>query len=136
MRDEDLQEIESIITEAVESVFEDRMEELEDNLRDVIEEAVNDAIEDYFPGGIEEFLLGQREGDGLQPIKRTRVMSPDKSKVLVCIGGLKVDGKTLVIQTGINSWQSLCWFETEEEALEALKKVSDAIEAGVSLIEL
>ena len=36
----------------------------------------------------------------------------------------------------MSAWESLCCFETEEETIEALKKVNATIEQGISFIEL
>lgn len=59
-----------------------------------------------------------------------------RKKYLACYGGMKVDGRTLMIQTRISCWQDLCSFETAAEAMEALQKVSKAIEQGLPIIEL
>ncbi len=75
-------------------------------------------------------------GTTLQMRQKTRVMSPDKKKVLICYGGMKVDGKSLHIQTRISSWSDIWSYATEEEAVQALQKVNSAIEQGLYFIGL
>lgn len=148
MDDAMLETIEEKVREVVEDVLGNKIDdladeiadELEDRLADIIDEAVNDSIIECFSEGIEEFLsshqLALNDGTTLQMRQKTRVMSPDKKKVIICYGGMRVDGKSLQIQTRISCWETLWSFETEEKAVDALQKVSAAIEQGVSLIEL
>ena len=140
MDDKMLEMIEKKVKEAIKAVMEDSMDELEGTLQDVIEDSFNDSIMESFSEGIEEFLSSHQfvlaDGTILQTKQKTRVMSPDKKKVLICYGGMRVDGKTLSIQTRISCWVPLCVFETEEKAVEALQKANAAIEQGLSLIEL
>ncbi len=91
-------------------------------------------------GGIEQFLSDHEfklsDGTIIQSRPMTKVMNPDKTKVLICYGGLRVDGCSLVVQTAISRWESLYSFESPEAAVDALKTVTEAIEQRVSLIEL
>ena len=139
--------MEEKIREAVEAALEDRLDDLtdeiadqlEDRMREIVDEAVSDSIGEAFAEGIEDFLSGHqllKDGAVLQTRPRTRVMSPDQKKVLVCYGGLRVDGKSLFIQTRLACWEDLCRYATEEEAAEALRKVNAAIAQGLPLIEL
>ena len=148
MDDELLEAMEEKIRDAIESALEEKMgdladeiaDELEGRLEDIIDAAVNDSIIEYFSEGIEEFLsnhqLMLKDGTTLQMRQKTRVMSPDKKKVILCYGGMRVDRKSLQVQTRISCWETLWTFETEEAAVEALRKVSAAIDQGISLIEL
>ena len=68
--------------------------------------------------------------------QKTKVFSPDKKKLLICYGGLKVDGFSLIVQTMISSWDTLYTYDNEDDAIEALEKVKGAIERGDALIEL
>lgn len=61
---------------------------------------------------------------------------PYKSKLLICYGGLRVDGSSLMIQTRISSWEDIAYYQSREEAIEALLKVKNAMESGVSTFEL
>ena len=140
MREEDLDEIMSAVEDAIESAVEDKFADLADELRDAVDDAISDNISEYFTEGIEQFLADHnfvlKDGTVVQTRNKTRVMGPDKKKVLTCYGGLRADGRTLTIQTRMSAWESLCYFDTEEETVEALKKVNAAIEQGVSFIEL
>ena len=148
MGDELLETIEEKVKEAIESALEDKMDDLadeiadqmEDRIRDIVDEAVSDSITEYFSEGIEQFFsnhqLVLKDGTTLRMRQKTRVMSPDKKKVLICYGGMRVDGKALLIQTRISCWERIYFYETEKEAIEALQKVNAAIEQGLSLIEL
>ena len=148
MDDEMLEAIKEKVREVIEAVLEDKMndltdeiaDEMEDRFEDIIDNAVSDSIIEYFSEGIEEFLSGHqlalKDGTTLQMRQKTRVMSPDKKKIVICYGGMRVDGKTLWVQTRISCWEAIFSFETEEKAVEALQKVSAAIEQGLSLVEL
>ena len=148
MDDKMLQLIEEKVQEAIKSALEDKIEDLsdeiadhmEDRIHEITDEAVNDSIAEFFSEGIEQFMsshqLETKDGMTLQMRQKTRVMSPDKKKVLICYGGMRVDGKTLMIQTRISCWTDLCSYETEAQAIEALQKVNAAIEQGLSFIEL
>lgn len=148
MDDELLQVIEEKVQEAIKSTLEDKIDDLadeiadqvEDRIHEITDEAVSDSIAEFFSEGIEQFLsshqLELKNGTTLQMRQKTRVMSPDKKKVLICYGGMRVNGKSLMIQTRISCWTDLCSYETEAQAIEALQKVNAAIEQGLSLIEL
>jgi len=148
MKDEMMEAIAEKVQEAVESTLADKLDDIadeiadqmEDRIHDIVDEAVGDSITEFFSEGLEQFLsnhqLVMKDGTTLQMRQKTRVMSPDKKKVLICYGGMKVDGKTLLIQTRISCWEHICCYETERQAIEALQKVNVAIEQGLSLIEL
>ena len=140
MKEEDLDEIRECIEEAVESTLEDKLEELADEIRDLVEEVSYDSVSEAFEEGIEQYLADHEfklsDGTIIQSRPMTKVMNPDKTKVLICYGGLRVDGCSLVVQTAISRWESLYYFETPEAAVEALKKITEAIEQKVPLIEL
>lgn len=65
-----------------------------------------------------------------------RLLSPDKSKVLICYGGLRVDGTTLIVQTRISCWEAIASYQTKEEAIAALQKVNNAIKENMDNFEL
>ena len=123
-----------------EDALEDMVDELRDEISGCVEEAVNDSISEIITEALEEFFsshtIALPDGAVIHPKERLKVLSPDKRKLLPCYGGLKVDGKTLVIQTRISSWQGLCWYDTEEEAVAALLKINDAMQSGENYLEL
>lgn len=142
--DEILDELSSQIEDMVEDAVEDRVEELvEDAVYDVLdgmfEERVKEALENIIRDGF-EFVL--KDGTVVRPKERMKVLSPGKSRFLVCYGGLRVEQKYksqnfwLMVQTGPNSYDGIALYKTREEAIEALKKVAKAMEAGMTMFEL
>jgi hypothetical protein len=140
MEEAKLEELKSILEETVSDAMEDKIEELSDIIQEKIEECTSDVLSEFIEESIDEFLQTHQfqlpDGTIVKSRNRTKVMSPNGKMVLNCYGGLRVDGKTLMVQERLSSWRGLCYFETETEAVEALKKVNDAIEQGVSLIKL
>ena len=118
----------------------DEILDLKDDILDEIEAASGDTISEYFSEGIEDFLASHqfvlKDGTVVQARQRTRVMAPDRKKVLICYGGAKVVGSALHIQTRVSSWEDLYTYATESDAIAALQKLNAGIEQGVSLIEL
>ena len=119
----------------------ERLEEmLEDAVADQIEDAVANAVQDVFDEALHsslsrfEFVL--ENGTVVRPRQLMKVVSPDKSRMLLCYGGLRVDGKSLQVQTGATVWSEISYFETREEAIEALQKVKDAMMADAPICEL
>jgi len=52
-----------------------------------------------------------------------------------CYGGLLVNSASM-IQIRISSWENIAYYQSREEAIEALLKVKNAMESGVSTFEL
>ena len=121
-------------------LLEDALEDMREDLEDKLQEMISDSISEFFAEGMEEVLQNQqfvlKDGTVIQPRQRTKVLSPDKTRLYPCYGGLRIDGTTLQVQTRISSWNNLCAYKTREEAVEALLKIKDAMEQGLSLIEL
>ena len=118
-----------------------RLEDMiEDALIDQIDSAVTCAVQDAMPEALGEsfsdFEFVLKDGTIVRPRQYMRVFSPDKSKLLICYGGLRVDGSSLMIQTRISSWENIAYYQSREEAIEALLKVKNAMESGVSTFEL
>ena len=132
------------IRDEMQSMIEDALETMKDELLDEmgerVQEAVNDSLSEIVTEALESFFtshtLTLSDGTVIQPKEHLKVLSPDKRKLLPCYGGLKVDGKTLVIQTMISSLQGLCWYDTEEEVIAALLKIKDAMQSGEKYLEL
>ena len=136
MDKESMDELRCVIEDAMENMI----GELQDQIAESAQEAVNDSLSEIVAEALESFFSSHSftlpDGTAFQAKERLKVLSPDKKKLLPCYGGLKVDGKTLVIQTRISSWQSLCWYNTEEEAVAALLRIRDAMQAGEAYLEL
>ena len=118
-----------------------RLEDMiQDILVDQVEDAVTCAVQDVFDEALHlslsrfEFVLNN--GTIVRPREQMKVLSPDKTKLLCCHGGLRVDGSSLIVQTSTTCWEFIAYYDTKEEAVEALKKVKDAMSKNVSLLEL
>ena len=124
------------------------MDELSSRLEDMIEDALIDQIDSAVTCAVQDAMLealGEsfsdfefvlKDGTIVRPKQQMKVFSPDKSKLLICYGGLRVDGSSLMIQTRISSWENIAYYQSREEAIEALLKVKNAMESGVSTFEL
>ena len=124
----------------LQSMLEDALEDMREEMEDRLQELISDSISEFFAEGMEEILHNHqfvlKDGTVIKPRQRTKVLSPDKTRLYPCYGGLRIDGTTLQVQTRISSWNPLCAYKTKEEAVEALLKIKDAMEQGLSLIEL
>ena len=140
MREELSDIVESSVESAVEAAFEEKLEDISWELREQVQDAISDNISEFFAEGIDEFLANHqfllKDGTVIQTRQRTKVLSPDKKKLLICYGGLRVDGLSLIVQTRISCWDTLYAYDSEADATAALEKVKDAIERGDALIEL
>ncbi|MCR5329955.1 MAG: hypothetical protein K6E62_02055 [Lachnospiraceae bacterium] len=135
-----------------EALLDDISEEIADRLEERIDEAINDSISEFFAEGIEEYLEAHQfilnDGTVVQSRHRTRVLAPDKKKLLNCYGGLRVQsteknggnetarGWGLAVQTRISCWEVISVYEREEDAIADLMKVENAITEGAELVEL
>ena len=118
-----------------------RLEEMiEDALINQVDSAVTCAVQDAIPEALGESLSAfefvLKDGTVVRPKQHMKVFSPDKSKLLICYGGLRVDGSSLIVQTRISSWETIAYYQTREEAIEALTNVKNAMESGVLIFEL
>lgn len=130
--DEELDEIMNGIQDAVENAMTDVVEDLIGNIGDSVQASVQNAIENMLASF--EFTLPN--GVKVTPIKKLTVTSPDKTRMFVCYGGLKVDGLTLLVQTRVDCWQPIHVYETQEEAIQALDKVKKAMMDGLGFLDL
>lgn len=134
-------------------------EALEDSVREFLEEefedfktSIEDSVEASVENGIQNLLarfeLALPDGTHLIPKKQLSVTAPDKTKVLLCYGGLRVEdtskfsgnfypvGWGLMIQTRIDSWEMIYVYQTKPEALDALERVEKAIRDGNEFLDL
>ncbi|MBQ2766836.1 MAG: hypothetical protein IJF49_02030 [Clostridia bacterium] len=124
------------------------MDELSSRLEDMIEDALIDQIDDAVTCAVQDALpeaLGESfshfefvlsNGTIVRPRQHMKLFSPDKSKLVICYGGLRVDGSTLMVQTRISSWESIAYYQSREEAIEALAKVKNAMDSNLTICEL
>lgn len=124
------------------------MDEMAERIEDAVENAVADQVEDAVTCAMQNMLpevMGEcfadfefvlPNGTIVRPRSCTKVLSPDKSRLLMCYGGVKVDGTTLMVQTRASSWERVAGYRSREEAVEALMKVKNAMDAHVDTLEL
>lgn len=127
--------------ENLQDILEDSVVDIiEDTLSGMVDMAVTSAVQNSFSEALSESLSHFEficaDGTKIMPKQQTRVLSPDKTKMLCCYGGLRVDGTTLLVQTRISCWEHIAIYQTKEEATAALLKLKSAIDNNLSVIEL
>ncbi|MBQ9948811.1 MAG: hypothetical protein IJO91_10545 [Oscillospiraceae bacterium] len=124
----------------LEAIMDDFSNRLEEILNEKIENAVTCTVQDTLSEALKEsfsdFEFVLTDGTIVRPIPRMKLLSPDKSKLVLCYGGLRVDGCSLIVQTRISSWESIAVYHSKEAAIEALSRVKDAMENNLQLFEL
>lgn len=135
--DEWLDEMEDRIGDAVSDAAENVLNDLlEDRLDDAVYDAVLQALPEILGDSLARFEFRLKDGTIVRPREQMKVLSPDKSKLLCCYGGLRVDGKSLMIQTRLSCWEWIADYSDREAAIAALNRVRLAMEAGEKLLEL
>ena len=133
----DLDEIMEELSDRVHDMFE---EVVQDALFDQVEDAVTCAVQDCFAEALSEslshFEFVLQDGTKVIPKQYMRLLSPDKTKVLLCFGGLRVYGTSLNIQTRTSCWETIAVYQTKEDAVQALLKVKNAMDNNLSEFEL
>lgn len=126
-----LEEFESSLSDTIKDVT-------EDGLEDILEDILYCAVSDILPEVISECLSEIKFANGtIAKVKqRMKLMNKEKSKVILCYGGLRVDGTRLLVQTRNCSWETIETYTTREDAIDALGAVCTAMEEGFSLFEL
>ncbi|MCH5286999.1 MAG: hypothetical protein J1E43_06235 [Christensenellaceae bacterium] len=113
---------------------------LEELITDRIESAVTCSLQDDLPEALSEgllhFELVLADGTHIRPREHMRLLSPDKSKQLLCCGDLGVDGCSQTVQTRISCWETIAEYQSKEDAVAALLKVKNAMDAGLPTFEL
>ena len=124
--------------------FGSMMDELSNNLESIVEDqvegaviqALHDALPEALSESLTEFEFVLPDGTLVRPRQHMKLLSPDKSKLLLCYGGLRVDGCSLTVQTRISCWETIAVYQSKEDAVAALSKVKTAMDAGVASYEL
>lgn len=139
--DIDLDELTERLEEAAEEACQDAAENaIDDLLEERLDDMVRDTLQEVLPEAVGECLAGYefvlKDGTLVRPRQRLRVLSPDGSKLLECYGGLRVDGKSLLIQTRVSCWEIIAAYPDREAAIAALQQVLAAMEAGEQMLRL
>ena len=124
----------------VESLLDELTERIEEAVESAVDEQLTDIVQGMFPEALSEALADREfvlpDGTVVRPRRCMKLLAPDKSKLLCCYGGLRVDGQTLVVQTRVSSWEAIAVYESREEAVEALLKVKNAMDAHLETLEM
>ena len=131
----DMDEILDELSSQIEDMVEDHIQDLANaELVDMVGKMVQDALDNLTGNGC-KFVLN--DGTVVKTKERMRIFSPDKSKMLLLYGGLRVDGTSLMVQTGPGSnYENIAHYKTREEAIATLARVSEAMDAGLTKFEL
>ena len=117
----------------IESMLEDI---LTDRVEDVMIRSLHDALPEALSESLTAFEAVLPDGTLVRPRRHMRLLSPDRSKLLLCFGGLRVDGCSLTVQTRISCWETIAVYPSKEEAAAALLMVKKAMDEGASSFEL
>ena len=141
----DIDELAEKIASNLESSIEDAVEiAVTDAIEDSVESVVSESVDSILSGAVSEAIKECFENfdfklpDGTLVVSKRymKLLSPSKTKQLLCYGGLRVDGKTLMVQTRISCWEEIATYSSKEEAKEAFLKVKNAIDSGFETFEL
>lgn len=115
---------------------------LQDALSDTLPEIVRESLQDFFAA----YVFRLPDGTTVAPRERLKLLSPDKTKQLVCMGGFRVSdagrfsscpkGWALEVQTRVSSWENLHIWPEKAQAVAALEKASQAMEEGETFLWL
>lgn len=142
-RDEFMDELTERITDELTDSMTDALETIvQDALSDTLPELVRESLRDYFA----DYVFRLPDGTTVAPRERLKVLSPDKTKQLVCMGGLRVSdagrfsscpkGWALEVQTRVSCWENLHIWPEKAQAVAALEKASQAMEEGETFLWL
>lgn len=108
------------ISEKLESV-------IEDLIADQVESAVQDVLEEALHASLSRFEFVLKDGSIVRPRQVAKIISPDKTKMLPCYGGFRVDGLCLIVQTSATCWERIAEYKSKDEAVNALNRVIEAL---------
>ena len=129
--------LDETLRDSLQDALEDVKNEFSAELQDVVRDAIGEVMSEL------EFRLA--DGTVLTPCKKLKLLCADKSKQLLCYGGLKVercqwnggpDGYALWVQTRACSWDIAAHYPEKSDAIATLLTVRDAMRAGEEYMEL
>lgn len=110
-----------------------------------ISEAFTEIVSETVAECLSNIEMHLPDGTMVTPRKKLKLLSPEKDKLIVCYGGLRVDkgkwngapdGWLLWVQTRISSWDIIATYHEKNDAIAALEKVKSAMENGIEILEL
>ncbi|MBE6634066.1 MAG: hypothetical protein E7620_06980 [Ruminococcaceae bacterium] len=132
------------LTELLENALSDAASEIANEIIDSVSndlvDAVSNAVADCLTGM--EYHL--KDGTVVIPRPRMKLMNPDKTKLILCYGGLRIgkgrlnggEAWNLWVQTAVSSWDAIASYPDRESAAKAMRAVTEAMEQKISLFEL
>lgn len=129
----DMEEFKNEIVDCIQEILDDQ---LDDQLYDVLCNAIQDFLPEALSECLESYEFVLKDGTIAVPKKRMKLLNPDKSKLVLCYGGLIVDGCSLSVQTRVSSWTTVATYKSREEAIDALQKVKSAMDNGIESYEM
>lgn len=147
--EQSLLDIDSTVEDSVMESVEDALGDVEGIVVDAVEAsisselvgAVSFALNDYFSGC--NFTLP--DGTVLAQRPKLKVQNPERTKLLVCYGGLRVDKYKLKgqpdryrvwVQTAPSSWDSIAVYDSKDEAKAAMSRIIEAMKRGEEYFDL
>lgn len=124
------------LSNTIEDVLGGLMVESNESIENSVMNALQDALPEALSESLSDFEFVLTDGTVVRPRQHMKLFSPDKSKLLLCYGGLRVDGCSLTVQTSICRWETIASYQNKEDALAALLKVKNAMDAGALSFEL
>lgn len=136
-RDELYEVLYEVLEEKMCELRDETVAEISEGLTEIVAEAVNECLSSL------EFCLS--DGTKVTTKPKMKLLSPEKDKLLLCYGGLRVDKGNwngapdawlLWVQTRISCWDIIASYAEKEDAIAALERVRSAMENGVETLEL
>lgn len=128
------------------ALLEELTDELERMMDDVLSANLPELLKESLEECLAEWTFHLPDGTRIVPPQRLKLLSPDKTRQLVCYGGLRVsdtrrwngvpDGWALEVQTRSSCWEAIAIWPEKADAVAALEKVSAAMEAGQAFLAL
>lgn len=140
--------IDDVLEDAVNDALDNAMDDFRESMEEVVTETVSSSVENAVRNIFSDLEFIFPDGTHVIPREKMRLSSPDKTRVLLCYGGLRVEdtgkfggncypiGWALSVQTRIDCWDVIYVYPTKTEAVAALEKVNEAIISGAEFFEL
>ena len=117
-----------VLMERLSSKLEDMIEDiLVDQVEGAVTSAVQDVFEEAFLTSLSRFEFVLTDGTVVRPRQYAKIVSPDKTKLLPCYGGFRIDGSTLIVQTSATCWESIAVYKSKDEAIKALERIKETL---------
>jgi hypothetical protein len=140
-----MEELKKELSEILENALSDAASEIANEITDSVSADLVSAVSNAVANALAEMEYHLKDGTVVIPRPRMKLMNPEKTKLILCYGGLRInkgridgggEGWNLWVQTSIQAWDAIAAYPDRESAAEALQAVSNAMEQKISLFEL